>query len=236
MNDPFLLSHKNTGEKCTNVLFHLSFSNHRGGLRARPMVVVNLMIAWANIVMYFELPDWFEDFDKIVENEDDADEVKALKRFLLGDDEYRNQRLKFIPCIVDGPRIVRMLAPPVKEKTVSSALLPVSWCKHSGNDQQKPVIEVELDLMSNKATRAIVNIARKNLSLITVDLAVMIDKPDGQKEDEVTACLGMWRWQEIDITTCPVLPTRSVEVNDIRRASQIMNISEEEMAAIAKTI
>jgi hypothetical protein len=37
------------------------------------------MTQWANISIYFELPEWLKDWDNIVEDEDDPDDVKALK-------------------------------------------------------------------------------------------------------------------------------------------------------------
>lgn len=49
------------------------------GLRNRPTFVVNIMVQWANILMYFELPEWFTDFENVVENDDDSNDVKAIK-------------------------------------------------------------------------------------------------------------------------------------------------------------
>ena len=38
------------------------------------------MTQWGNLLIYFEMPEWFENFgDSIVESEDDPDDVKALK-------------------------------------------------------------------------------------------------------------------------------------------------------------
>lgn len=53
--------------------------HNRNGLRDKPSCVVNLMTQWANISIYFELPEWLKDWDNIVEDEDDPDDVKALK-------------------------------------------------------------------------------------------------------------------------------------------------------------
>ena len=49
------------------------------GLRDKPTMLVNVMVQWANILVYFELPDWFTDFDKIVEHDDDPNEVLSIK-------------------------------------------------------------------------------------------------------------------------------------------------------------
>lgn len=49
------------------------------GLRKTPSMLVNIMVQWANIVVYFQLPEWFTDFDSIVENDDDPPDVIACK-------------------------------------------------------------------------------------------------------------------------------------------------------------
>ncbi len=38
-----------------------------------------MMTQYANILIYFEMPSWVKDWDNIVEEEDDPDDVKALK-------------------------------------------------------------------------------------------------------------------------------------------------------------
>lgn len=199
------------------------------------MMLVNIMASWANVLIYFDLPGWFQHWDKVVENDDDPDDVKAFKRFILGDDEYRNKRLKILPCVVDAPRMVKMLSPPKKELTISCALLPVAWTKRPQEGKQSPMLEIELDVMSNKAMRAMASIIQRNLTGMTVDLAVTVEKPDGQEEDEPSACLGMWRFDKVDITTCPYIPARVTPVaDDIRRASVMLNLSESQQIAIAQ--
>jgi hypothetical protein len=44
-----------------------------------PSFVVNVMTQWANILIYFQMPEWVNGWDNIFEDDDDPDEVKALK-------------------------------------------------------------------------------------------------------------------------------------------------------------
>lgn len=57
------------------------------GLRSKPTLFINIIAQFANILVYFELPEWFTDFDDIVEADDDTNEVRAIKvsalRFVL---------------------------------------------------------------------------------------------------------------------------------------------------------
>merc|ERR1712238_85757 len=68
-----------------------------------------------DIFTYLEMPSWVKKFDSIVETESDSNEIKALKRFFNGSDEYRNQRFKIMPYLVKGPLIIKKLAPPPKK-------------------------------------------------------------------------------------------------------------------------
>lgn len=74
-------------------------------------------------------------------------------------------------------------------------------------------------------------IVKNNLKLLKIDVAVVISKPYGQKEDEPIACLGLWRFDHIDVSGCPKLPDRwSLEAkkqgqsSDFIRASRIMQV------------
>lgn len=86
--------------------------------------------------------------------------------------------------------------------------------------------------MANRAMRGMASLVKRYLSSISVDVAVTIDKPDGQVEDELSACVGMWRFDMIDVSSCPKLPERmelgrSIRADTVRASMlmQCMNIS-----------
>jgi len=184
------------------------------------------VFSWANIVIYFELPKWFEDFDKVVEKEDDPEDVKAIKRFICGDDQYRGERLKIFPALVDGPLAMKMLIPSKKEITIQGASLPLEWNKHPAQEQQqqeqqptgetkkkkkplKPCYSVDLNVNQSRVVSKSSSFAKRYMKSITLDLALLISKPTGQTEDEPAACLGLFRLQKIDLHQCPELPDRN---------------------------
>lgn len=224
----------------SNLLPPLAFA-HRNGLRDSPSFVVNMMTQWANILLYFDMPEFVKAWDNIVEQDDDPDDVKALKKFLNGDDEYRSSRLKMLPSLVGGPMPIRMLAPPKREMTIHCTMLPTKWrkvdCRRTpGGQFLHPCLELELDLMANKAMRGMASLVKRYLSSISVDVAVTIDKPDGQMEDELSACVGMWRFDMVDVSSCPKLPERmelgrSVRADTVRATMlmQRMNLSVQDL-------
>jgi hypothetical protein len=67
------------------LIFVCLFVYCRNGLRVVPTLLVNMMTQWGCLLIYFEMPVWVKDFTtSLLEKEDDADDVKALKvSFLL---------------------------------------------------------------------------------------------------------------------------------------------------------
>ncbi len=52
----------------------------RNGLRDFPTFMINILTVYGNIIVYFKLPDWVNDWeDSLVEKEGDPLDVKALK-------------------------------------------------------------------------------------------------------------------------------------------------------------
>lgn len=178
------------------------------------------------------------------------------QRFLNDDDdEYRNQRLKMIPVVAEGPLAVRLLAPPKKELVISCANLPVTWRMHEASTDSRgkmlcPVVEMELDCVSSRAIRGMAGILKRNLSSLCIDVAFTISSPidqdlEEEKEDEPQACLGLFRFDHIDVEQCSKFPdrfacyeeadsARSAKLDpDVSRASKIMNVDVEELQRIA---
>jgi hypothetical protein len=216
------------------------------------------MFSWGNLIIYFEMPAWLTDFtDSLVEKPDDEPEVKALKRFLKRNDEYRNERLKCIPSLVAGPLAIKILAPPKREVALHGTVIPLSWKFHDADDQYElpakaassaaavchdddndddddddgsnsssntfhkklcPALECELDCLSGRTIRGMSGIIKRNLSSLVLDIALVIgaqpddgnDDNDDDDDDNLHACLGMCRFNRIDIASCPEFPARSM--------------------------
>jgi hypothetical protein len=214
------------------------------GMRNVPTLVVNTLTQWGHILVYFEMPEWVQDWNNIVEDECDPDDVKALKRFLNGDSEYRNERLKVIPSIVEGPLAVKILAPPKKEVRLNCASLPVSWQQYDPETTSKgrklcPALEVTLDCLSARSMRTMAGIVKRNLRYLSVDMAIVIGQPRG-KEEELEACLGLWRMDHVEVSACPHFPDRlATEASrmgqdpDVLRASKLVHMSDSALQELA---
>ena len=144
------------------------------------------------------------------------------------------------PAVVDGPLAVKLLAPPKKLLQIPGSLLPVTWYKFDGGTasdgrKQCPALEAQMDCVGKRAIRTLVGILKRNLHRLSVDVAVM---SANQEETEPKACLGMWRFDYIDIQQCPQFPDRYAEEADSGldadtiRASKILHLSMAELAEL----
>jgi len=213
-------------------------SNHpflvKNGLREVPTFVLNMMTQWGNVLIYMQLPDWVVDFGpSIVESQDDPNDVKALKRFLSGPDEYRRARMKLMPEITEAPYAVRLLAPKGSEITLEKPnFLATSYRLHDVAGKLLPIMECTLDFMGNSTMRGMASLVKRYLSSISIDFALVIGTPDEQKEKEPECILGLSRMHHIDVTQYPSLPDRfetegcSEETVDSIRASLLVKTAE----------
>jgi len=146
-----------------------------------------------------------------------------------------------LPYVVDAPLPIRMLQPPKRELTIHCDMLPTKWHQHDGIKRPDgrylhPCLELELDLMANKTMRGFASLVKRYLRKMSVDVAVIIDTPDLQKEQELSACVGMWRFDKVDVSQCPKLPERielghSVRADTIR-ASMLMKQTELDLQTV----
>lgn len=185
---------------------------------------------FGNICIYFKLPEWVKDWDEsLVEKENDLPSVKAMKRFLSGDDAYRKRAFKVMPELVEGPAAVRMLAPRNKDFPLEmGAFMTTVYQQEPPTGTQSAVMSLTLDLVTNNTIRGLVGIFKRNMHRMTVDFACIID-PDKDDKEEPSAVLGLWRMDHVNFEDTPELPDRFATqgaTNDAResiRASMLVS-------------
>ncbi|KAL2610516.1 hypothetical protein R1flu_029089 [Riccia fluitans] len=110
-------------------------------------------------------------------------------RFLNGDDDFRNSRLKLIANIVRGPWIVKTA---VGDHAICILGKQLTCRYHRGDD----FLEVDVDIGSSMVASAIVHLAINYITTITVDLAFLIE---GKTEEELPEkLLGAVRFAELE--------------------------------------
>ena len=198
------------------------------GLRDVPTFVVNLMLPGANLVVYFQMPSWIKKFEDIVEEEDDAEDTKAFKRFLRGTDQYRNGRWKILPCLVDGPYIIKAMGLPQKEVTIAGGRVGATWHEYNESidaetgKKRSALLEVDCDLISNPGVRKICNIVLGQVKNVRIDCAMIVEKPYLSEVEEPAACLGLWRMDRVDMSKAALVPEKDEE-QLLREMSVLLN-------------
>lgn len=87
-------------------------------MRTVPTFIVNFRLPWGVLLAYFEIPERFLPFVKAghdpefdistlpsLDNMSPAD--RCVARFLQGPQKRKNQNLKIVPSVVEGPWVVK---------------------------------------------------------------------------------------------------------------------------------
>ena len=143
----------------------------------------------------------------------------APQRFLAGDDDYRRNRLKIIPELVEAPYPIRLICSKDAELQIhSDGWLETSYHSHCADC---PIWEVNVDCMGNSAIRGMASLIKRYMVGIKADFALVISHPD----DEVGAVLGLWRFDHLNVSQYPTLPDRYEGLDesvDVARANHLV--------------
>ncbi|CAM6085598.1 unnamed protein product [Calypogeia fissa] len=117
-------------------------------------------------------------------------ESSLIDRFVQGNDEFKNSRLKLIASIVKGPWAVKSAVGDHAICLLGRSLT----CRYI---QGERFIEVDVDLGSSIVANAIVHLAITYVKTLTVDLAFLIE--GRTKEELPEKILGTIRFSHLDL-------------------------------------
>jgi hypothetical protein len=177
-----------------------------GSLRKVPTLLINFRFPWGSLVQYFEIPSTFLPFlsSPLTASLDElSPPERCLAEWFMGDTEYKNDRLKLIPYVSDGPWIVRNMV--TGKPAIIGRKLPVSY-RYTPADGTgcAEFLECELDVGNSSATaKRIVSVCRRYMSALTVDIGYVIEgKVDEHLPEQM---LGAIRIHGIDPLKAPKL-------------------------------
>ena len=153
------------------------------------MISWKLVVAAASTVPAAALPrDLAAQLDALSPGE------RTLALWIMGDSLYKNQRLKLIPYVVQGPWVVRNLV--TGKPAIIGTKLPVSYhCKDN-----LLVAELDIGNSSNTAKR-IVSLCRRYMNALTCDIGFVIEGNTAQELPE--QMLGAIRIHGVDPLKAP---------------------------------
>ena len=151
---------------------HLILGGH---LRKVPTLLVNFQFPWGVMVLYFEIPPKLAPYLKkttpLTSNLTNAE--KTLAKWFQGDEDYKNDRLKLISYVAEGPWVVRNMV--TGRPAIIGRKLPVTHRTLPQRGTMAPLVEVTLDIGSSSATaKRIVSVCRRYMSGLTADIGFVI--------------------------------------------------------------
>lgn len=190
-----------------------------GNLRKKPTFLFRFLFPWGMLLQYYEVPPKFVPFMKmgilksdIADNEKQrlsmesfTNAEKALARWLASDDaEFKNERLKLIAIVPEGPWIVRNLV--TGKPALIGKRLDVSYKYIPRKNNSMECLQIcDLDISSGTAiAKKTVSVTRRYLSsLQAVDIGFVIEgKTPAELPEEM---MGSTRLHQVDPTQAPSL-------------------------------
>ena len=143
--------------------------------------------------------------------DDDRYDIKSLKKFLKGSNDYRNKHFCILPNILDAPRLVKFMIPKNHNIYLTGSWLPLSWKQRNAEKNYAPVLEMTCDVVTNALLRQVSSLVKRYCSSISLDVAfVLHDEEDEDLTEEEKgkncACLQMIQMGNVDLASCPIIP------------------------------
>jgi hypothetical protein len=157
-----------------------------GHLGSAPTLLVRFTFPWGILVLYFEIPSKLAPYMRPSPNlslGSLSSSERSMAKWLMGDTKYRNERLKLIPYVAEGPWIVRSMV--TGKPCLIGKRLPVSYRYTPRNvaSKKEDMLECDLDIGNSSSTaKRIVSVCRRYMSALTVDIGLLIE---GNVEDEL---------------------------------------------------
>mmetsp|Transcript_6986 Transcript_6986/g.20513 ORF Transcript_6986/g.20513 Transcript_6986/m.20513 type:complete len:207 (-) Transcript_6986:1348-1968(-) len=162
-----------------------------GSLRRVPSLIIRFTFPWGILLQHFEVPAKLATFmnpNTSVETSmsDFTPSEKTFAKWLAGDQEYKNDRLKLIPYVAEGPWVVRQMV--TGTPAIIGKKLPISYkYTPSSTDKEADFLVIDLDIGNSSATaKRIVSICRRYMSALTVDIGFVIQ---ANEENELPECM-----------------------------------------------
>jgi len=160
-----------------------------------------------HLVMYFQRRDVVRRANEAangvdsLEEEHDPEEVRVAQeafdrlftRWIAGDSQWRSQRLKLLPFLVEGGNWFVSKAVGNRPAILGNKIRSIYHCNPEQN-----YMEVDIDVSASRVGSAIFRVVKGYASYLTLDLTLILE---GQDDDELPeSILGGCRLRQIDLS------------------------------------
>jgi hypothetical protein len=166
-----------------------------GKLGEEDTFIANFLLPFANFVAYFSVPP-LEQMPPHV--------ARVWTKFVKGDQQYRDRKLKMLPIVIEGPWIVQKAVGPGTAPAMLGRDLPLQYYFTEPTETKKGMYELDIHVASSRIARGILNVVKGHIKTLTLAFAFIIEA--SEEADLPEQVLATFQVHSLHLEDCPNLP------------------------------
>ena len=166
-----------------------------GRLGDEDTFMVNFLLPFGNFVSYFTVPPMSE-FPGTLAN--------VWSKFVKGDQQYRDARLKLLPMVQDGPWIVKAAVGNGTAPALLGKVIPLQYYFREPDEKQKGIYEVDVIITASTIATGILSVVKGHTKSLTIAFAFIIEAAQEEELPETVLC--SFQIHALHLENCPTLP------------------------------
>jgi hypothetical protein len=167
-----------------------------GRLADEDTFLVNFLLPFGNFVSYYGIPPIEQFPDKL---------GKVWTKFINGDQQYRDARLKLLPVVVDGPWIVKAAVGPGTSPALLGKVIPLQYYFRHPSEGKKGVYEVDVIITASSIAKGILSVVKGHTKALTIAFGFIIEAAEEEELPETVLCNS--QIHALNLEDCPQLPS-----------------------------
>jgi hypothetical protein len=172
-----------------------------GRLKEEDTFMINFLLPFGNFVSYFSVPS-LKDFP----NTQVAD---VWTKFINGDQQYRDARLKLLPVVVEGPWIVKAAVGNGSAPALLGKAIPLQYYFQQPDGNRKGVYEVDVIITASTIAKGILNVVKGHTNSLAIAFAFIIEASKQEELPETVLC--SFQVHFLNLEDCPMLPRYNLD-------------------------
>ena len=166
-----------------------------GKLEDEDTFLVNFLLPFGNFVAYFGIPKLDQFPPKL---------QRVWTKFVQGDQQYRDARLKLLPLVVEGPWIVKAAVGPGTAPALLGKVIPLQYYFRSPTDHRKGIYEVDIIITASRIAKGILSVVKGHTKALSIAFAFIIEASEEDDLPETVLC--SFQLHSLHLEDCPQLP------------------------------
>lgn len=171
-----------------------------GKLQEEDTFLVNFLLPFGNFVSYFTVPPLALFPDKLGE---------VWSKFVKGDQEYRDARLKLLPVVIDGPWLVRAAVGNGTAPALLGKVIPLQYFFSESRLGKKAVYEVDVIITASSIAKGILSVVKGHTKSLQIAFAFIIEAAEQEELPETVLCA--FQVHQLHLEDCPHLPEYNLD-------------------------